>query len=228
MNVNGLVTLLENRHWLSEAFTSKELSVLFDRSSFVTYRKRETIVKRGEFIIHLPLLISGYVMLEVDDGKKNLILDIYKGINVIGLPLVLSLEKYNFSVVTLTDAEVVFVPLDFFKTNLESNGKLAKAIINEGNNHFVIPMLDKLKSVSQNNIRGRLAKLILHFAKDTFLANNFTLLTSRNEMAQMIGFSRENVIRILTEFDEEGIIKVKSKSIEILDYNKLDELAKYS
>jgi DNA-binding transcriptional regulator LsrR (DeoR family) len=44
----------------------------------------------------------------------------------------------------------------------------------------------------------------------------------------MIGFSRENVIRTLSEFNAESIIKINGKSIEILDFIKLEDLAKYS
>jgi CRP-like cAMP-binding protein len=92
----------------------------------------------------------------------------------------------------------------------------------------VLPLLEKLKSASRNNIRGRLAKLILHFSNQTHKSKNFSLLISRFEIAQMIGFSRENVIRMLTEFNSEGIIKINGKTLEVLDYNRLDDLAKYS
>jgi CRP-like cAMP-binding protein len=47
-------------------------------------------------------------------------------------------------------------------------------------------------------------------------------------MAEMIGFSRENVIRILSEFHTENIISISGKNIEIKNFPKLEELARYS
>jgi hypothetical protein len=44
----------------------------------------------------------------------------------------------------------------------------------------------------------------------------------------MIGFSRENVIRVLAEFNSEGIINLSGKSIEIKEIERLEEIAKYS
>lgn len=217
-----------SNHWLSEVLKPDELNALLQKTTTVSYRKRETIVKRGEFATHLVLLIEGYVKVEIDEGKKNFILDIIQGVNFVGLPLVLSFEKYTFSIVSLSDAEVLFIPLDAVRRILEVNSKLALAVIRYGNDSFVLPMLEKLKSASRNNIRGRLAKLILHFSNETHKSKDFSLLISRFEIAQMIGFSRENVIRMLSEFNDEGIIKIHGKTIEVINFNRLEDLAKYS
>jgi CRP/FNR family transcriptional regulator, polysaccharide utilization system transcription regulator len=215
-------------HWISKYLQPDEVNLLLDKTTRITYRKRETIVKKGEFATHLVLLLSGFVKIEDDEGKKNFILDIVNGFNFVGLPLVLTSEKYMFSIVSLSDSEVVFIPMDVAKSILSSNSKLAFAFIEYGNNSFVMPLLDKLKSASHNNIRGRLAKLILHLSTHTHQSRNFSLLISRFEIAQMIGFSRENVIRMLTEFHSEGIIRINGKSIELLDLSRLEDLAKYS
>lgn len=228
MNSNDRLKQLMTNHWLSAVLKADELNMLLQKSTSVSYRKRETIIKRGEFATHLVLLLEGYVKVEIDEGKKNFIFDIIQGVNFVGLPLVLSFEKYNFSVVSLSDAEILFIPLDEIKRILEINSKLALAVIRYGNDSFVSPMLEKLKSASRNNIRGRLAKLILHFSTQTHKSKNFSLLVSRFEIAQMIGFSRENVIRMLSEFDEEGIIKISGKTMEVVDHERLEDLAKYS
>jgi CRP/FNR family transcriptional regulator, polysaccharide utilization system transcription regulator len=222
--IESMHQLIQN-HWFSNALKPDELNLLLQKSAIVSYRKRETIIKRGEFANHLVLLIDGFVKVENDESKKNFILDIVQGGNFIGLPLVLSMDKYEFSVVSLTDSQVLFIPVDVLKKILLSNSKLCMAIINYGNESFVSPLLDKLKSASRNNIRGRLAKLILLLAQETHKSNSFALLISRFEMAQMIGFSRENVIRMLTEFHAEGIIKLSGKTMHVYNIEKLEEMA---
>jgi CRP-like cAMP-binding protein len=222
--IESMHQLIQN-HWFANALKPDELNLLLQKSAIVSYRKRETIIKRGEFANHLVLLIDGFVKVENDEAKKNFILDIVQGGNFIGLPLVLSMDKYEFSVVSLTDSQVLFIPVDILKKVLLSNSKLCMAVINYGNESFVAPLLDKLKSASRNNIRGRLAKLILLLAQETHKSNSFALLISRFEMAQMIGFSRENVIRMLTEFHAEGIIKLSGKTMHVYSIEKLEELA---
>ena len=219
--------LIDN-YGLSKVIKPQEMNTLLDKSAVVRYKKRETIVKKGEFATNLVLLMDGFVKVEIDDGKRNFILDIVRGMNFVGLPLVLSFDKYLFSIVSLTDAEVRFIPFDVVKAILKDNNKLTMATIQYGNSSFVMPILEKLQSVSRNNIRGRLAELLLQFATKIHKSKKFVLLLSRFEIAQMIGFSRENVIRMLTEFHNEGIITISGKSLEVLDIERLEELAKYS
>jgi CRP-like cAMP-binding protein len=219
--------LLDN-HWLSKVFSASDLAELLKVTSLVEYRKRETIVKRGEFATHLVFLLEGFVKLEIEEGKRDFIIDIEKGMNFIGLPLALTLEKHIFSIVTLSDAKVIFFPVNVIKDILKTNARFSQEIIRYGNEAFVVPLLEKLRSASQNNIRGRLAKLLIHLSMDVHCSNKFTLLISRMEMSHMIGFSRENVIRVLAEFNTEGIIDVNSKILEIKNIARLEELAKYS
>ncbi|HZI69479.1 MAG TPA: helix-turn-helix domain-containing protein, partial [Hanamia sp.] len=50
---------------------------------------------------------------------------------------------------------------------------------------------------------------------------------SRDDLANLVGTARENVIRILTDFKEEGILETKGRKIIITDVNKLIAIADY-
>ena len=54
----------------------------------------------------------------------------------------------------------------------------------------------------------------------------FDLPVSRKEIADYIGMSTANVIRTLSDFKRDGIIKVFGKTIEIVDLNKLELISK--
>jgi len=224
-NSNGDIL---SKQWLSSILLPEEQMRLEQKSTVVTYGKRETIVKSGEFITHLLFLQEGFVKVEMNEGKKNFIVNIVPSPNIIGFPVLLSAEKHLFNITSLADSVIRFIPIELVKSIIESNGKVAFASFKYSNDSFTIPILDKLQCLSQNNIRGRLAKLLLHLSSCTHGCNKFNLLITRDEMAQMIGFSRENVIRMLTEFRREGIISIKGKSMELNNIVKLDELAKYS
>lgn len=50
---------------------------------------------------------------------------------------------------------------------------------------------------------------------------------SREDLASLVGTARENVIRILTEFKESGILETKGRKIIVHDVNKLIVIANY-
>ncbi|MCX6300597.1 MAG: helix-turn-helix domain-containing protein, partial [Bacteroidia bacterium] len=73
---------------------------------------------------------------------------------------------------------------------------------------------------------GRVAFVLLYFTKEIYNTRVFDLPISRKEIAEYIGMSTANVIRTLSDFKREGIIKVFGKTIEIVDIAKLEILSK--
>jgi CRP/FNR family transcriptional regulator len=72
---------------------------------------------------------------------------------------------------------------------------------------------------------GRLADILLCLSDRIFNNTEFDLPLSRKELAELSGMSSETVIRMLKEFNEEGIIKMDGKSIEVLDYPRLKQIS---
>jgi CRP-like cAMP-binding protein len=50
---------------------------------------------------------------------------------------------------------------------------------------------------------------------------------SRGDLASLVGTARENVVRMLSEFREEGTIETKGRKIIVLDVKKLIKIANY-
>jgi len=73
---------------------------------------------------------------------------------------------------------------------------------------------------------GRVAFVMLYFSKEIYNSKVFDLPVSRKEIADYIGMSTANVIRTLSDFKKDGIIKVFGKTIEIVDMNKLEIISK--
>ena len=68
--------------------------------------------------------------------------------------------------------------------------------------------------------------VILYFTKEIYNTRVFDLPVSRKEIADYIGMSTANVIRTMSDFKKDGIIKVFGKTIEVVDINKLEILSK--
>ena len=52
---------------------------------------------------------------------------------------------------------------------------------------------------------------------DFYGSSNFRLSITRKELGEMSAISEENTVRLLTEFKNEGIIKVEGKEMSIQD-----------
>ncbi|HPJ44507.1 MAG TPA: Crp/Fnr family transcriptional regulator [Tenuifilaceae bacterium] len=211
--------------WLKSVLNPAELELLEKKSTVVHYTKRDVIIKKGEFITNVMIILNGFVKVETEEGGNTFIIDIIPAVNMIGIPIFLGSTKHRYSITALSQVTIQFFPIQFFLSTLEQNGRAAMSLMEYSNKRVVTPLIEKLSYMNRNSIRERLAKLLLHFSKDIHKQASFTLLLSRHEIASMIGFSRENVIRMLSEFNSNGIIRLKGKSILILDLKRLEELA---
>ncbi len=72
---------------------------------------------------------------------------------------------------------------------------------------------------------GRLADILLCLSDRIFKTTEFDLPLSRKELAELSGMSAETVIRMLKEFNVEGIIKMNGKAIEVIDYQRLKQIS---
>ncbi|MDZ4224926.1 MAG: helix-turn-helix domain-containing protein, partial [bacterium] len=84
-------------------------------------------------------------------------------------------------------------------------------------------------NIVHKNIRERLAELLLVFEKKygKKVQNGVRLNISltREELAELIGTTQESVIRLISEFKQDGLIAVDGRIITILNHDRLIETA---
>ena len=84
-----------------------------------------------------------------------------------------------------------------------------------------------IRDLALHDAYSRLAGLILRLMRREGQATERGILLdlqlTRQEMASMIGTSRETVARILSRFQKEGIILLNKQQIIVLDEEKLRE-----
>ncbi len=226
-------TMIEYQACLSCVFKSPavqtlnddELSTLGDNCAQASFKKGNTIFKEGIFSSNIVYLKEGIVQLHMDGPTNEQIIKITKGPSYLGIPTTLD-EKYNrYSATALNDVKACFINIDTFKKFVKENGEFAYEIIldlckNEVN------LFNKCVNRVQKHIRGRVADAILFFAHEIYETNSFTLPLTRSELGNFVASTRETVSRILAELNNENIIELKGKSIEILDMKRLKIISK--
>lgn len=190
------------------------------------FKKGELINHEGEKITDFKYLKSGLVKLfrRSNIGNEQVI-TITRPFEFVSNMSIFSEEKYQYSVSALEDSVVCVVNLAFIKDLFLHNGGFAMGLLSK-----ISKINDKILSqtldIRQKNLIGRVAFVLLYFTREIYKSKVFDLPVSRKEIADFIGMSTANVIRTLSDFKRDGIIKVFGKTIEIVDIEKLEVISK--
>ena len=199
---------------------------LCDNKEEQSFRKGEVINHEGEKIINFKYLKSGLVKLyrRTSSGEEQVI-TITRPFEFVSNMSIFSEERYQYSVSALEDSVVCLVRLTFIKELFMRNGGFAMGLLSKIsmiNDKIISQTLD----IRQKNLIGRVAFVLLYFTKDIYNSRVFDLPVSRKEIADYIGMSTANVIRTMSDFKKEGIIRVFGKTIEVVDLGKLEIISK--
>jgi len=192
-----------------------------------SFKQGEVIIEEGSSIDNFIYLKSGLVKLFKPGGdEKGQIIMIAKPFDFVSLLSVFSDDKYNYSVTALEDSVTCNIKLDDIKNMIHTNGDFALSIMKKMSSVSDMIILESL-TLRKKNIHGRVAYILLFFADQIYETDYFELPLNRREIAEFIGKTTENVIRTLSEFRKDGIIKIFGKSIEIIDKEKLKQVSDF-
>jgi CRP/FNR family transcriptional regulator len=185
------------------------------------FKKGEIIIEQGAPISDFFYIKSGLVKLsKVSDQKRNYIITIAKPHDYINLLTVFHEKEYAYTMTALEYTEICIFPLNLIIDLTLKHGNFALGIIKKASKTSDA-IIDKFIKHNSRNLRGRIAMTLLDFSLSIYKSHIFELPISRKEIAELIGMTTENVIRILSEFRKEDIIKINGKEIEIIDFDRL-------
>ena len=145
--------------------------------------------------------------------------------NMIGLPAIYEGNiTFPYSVATYVNCSVELIDISVFKQILSQNAKFAFRILSILNENTA-QTYGRFFCISQKQLHGRLADILLCLARRVFGNNSFELPLSRNDLAELTGMSTESVIRIMKDFKDDGLISSCGKSFEILDFARLYKIS---
>ncbi len=229
MNDNRKFCICENCDFRDIVFSyldDNSIQELCNHKEEQSYRKGEIINHEGEKIIDFKYLKSGLVKLyrRTTSGEEQVI-TITRPFEFVSNMSIFSEERYLYSVSTVEDSVVCVVKLSFIKDLFLKNGAFAMGLltkISKINDKILSQTLD----LRQKNLAGRVAFVLLYFSKEIYNSRVFEVPISRKEIADYIGMSTANVIRTVSDFKKDGIIKVFGKTIEVVDMNMLEIISK--
>lgn len=205
---------------------SSEERKLFDNNSVkIKYKKGETICKQGGFVSQVMLMQEGLAKVYIDNGSNSLLLRIIPDGSFIGLSAVS--EEYStfpYSAKAYIDSDILQTDVKIFKELLTRNAEFAKGIIDILSSNSV-QIYGRFFCLTYKQAYGRLADIILCLSDKIFKNYNFELPLSRKDIAELSGMSSETVVRMLKKFNEEGLIRMNGKQLEVLDVKRLQRIS---
>ena len=208
-----------------EKLTSEQKDYLNANSVSIKYRKGEMICKQGGFVSHVMYMEKGLAKVFLENGSNSLVLRIIPDGNFLGLASVSEeFSNFPYSAMSYVDSEIKQIDVKAFRTLMEQNTEFVKEVIDILSANSV-QIYGRFFCLTFKQAFGRLADILLCLSDRIFKNAEFDLPLSRKELAELSGMSSETVIRMLKEFNEEGLIKMDGKSIEVLDYDRLKQIS---
>lgn len=193
------------------------------------YPKGSVLFVEGEEPRGVFIICSGKVKLTASSSEgRTLIVKIAEEGEVLGMSASILGKSYEVSAETIEPAQINFIRREDFVHFITENVEACM--------HTAEQLSDRYHS-AQKEIRAfglaqttaeRLARLLLDWCdtrgESTAQGTRVQVLLTHEEIAQMIGTSRETVTRLLSDLKKRKVIEVKGASIYIKDREALSDI----
>lgn len=202
-----------------------ELIELNENRFEVKFKAGETIFKQGTSATHLLILTTGLAKLYVEGVQdKQLIIRIIKPWEIVGQASLYFDNRHHYSIAALNNTTACFIEINAFKKAIQANTLFAEEFIKNCTQKGIFSF-EKMVSLSQKQMHGRIADGLIYLSGKVYEALNFDLHLSRQDVADLTGMSKDSAIRILKEFHNEGIIELDGRKLKILNYAQLERIS---
>jgi CRP/FNR family transcriptional regulator, polysaccharide utilization system transcription regulator len=204
----------------------EELELVYRHKTTVMFRKGETIKKQGTAMTHVISVNSGLVKVYIEGiDRRNTILRIVKPTNFIGGPGIYLDQVHHFSVSALQDTRVCLIEMQVFKSLLDRNKKFSEEFMVDFSRN-TLAIYQRLINQTQKEVPGRMADTILYLLENIYNSSKFELHLTKQDLADISGMSKDSCVKILREFQREGIILQDRHELEITDLEKLKRISR--
>lgn len=191
------------------------------------YKKGSIVYEEGTKMKGCYFIYSGILKIYQTgkEGKEQIIKFEQAG-DLFGFRSVISCEPACTSVKTLSDTILCYISGTALLDLLKSNPGFAYEMIQiackelgESNRY--------IRDIAQKSVKKRLAEILVMLAGDFGMENDGTLKLSltREDLGNFVGTATETVIRLLSEYKNEGLVESMGRKIKLLDLEQLKTIA---
>ncbi len=149
---------------------------------------------------------------------------------LLGYHAILAQGRYPDFAAALEESTIGFIPKEDFLDALRQSPLLNTRLLKTLSHEYAV-LANSITLFSKKPVRERLALqlIVLREKYKDHLKPGMPVEINmgRDDLASLVGTARENVVRILTEFKEGGILETKGRKIIIHNVNKLIAIADF-
>jgi CRP/FNR family transcriptional regulator, polysaccharide utilization system transcription regulator len=208
-----------------ELLDDEELTLINRGKITVRFKAGETIRKQGTYMSHVLSINAGLVKLYLEGrNQKHTIIRIIKPTNFIGGPGMYLDQVHHYSISAIKDTTVCFIDMQSFKQIIFRNRAFGEEFMKDFSRNILL-VYNRLINLTQKQIPGRMADSLLYLFEDVFGSHKIEVHFSKQDLAELAGISKDSCIKILREFQEDGMIDYTHHGIELLNMQGLKKIS---
>lgn len=204
----------------------QRLSAITSPSS---YPKGATLFVEGQTARGVFILCNGRVKLSTSSADgKTLIVRIADPGEILGLPATVTGKPYELSADVVEPSQANFISRADFLNFLRENGDAALRVAQQLGDTYHAAVAE-MRSIGLSHSAGeKLARFLLDWCASHGSGKGeirVKLTLTHEEIAQMIGSSRETVTRLFSDFKKKKLLQVNGSTLVVRDKTGLESLA---
>jgi len=186
-------------------------------ASSAAYPKGATLFVEGQPARGVFILCSGRVKLSTSSADgKTLILRIAEPGEVLGLPATVTGSNYELTADIIEPAQANFIARTEFLNFLKENGEAALRVAQQLGETYHSAIAEMRTIGLSHSASEKLARFLLEWSATGSEEKGqvrIKMTLTHEEIAQMIGSSRETVTRLLAEFRRKGLLQIVGSTL---------------
>jgi CRP-like cAMP-binding protein len=192
----------------------------------VFFRKGENLTKQGTFASYILFILKGVARQYVEgNGTKNYNLRVVQPGAFLGLSLIYKGNKVDYSTVALTDCQAFLIEKETLRKIVRTNATFGYSLAvryHEQNAN----LYDSFRKVLYKQMNGRMADALLYLNEIKTVVPGIFPMLSRKDLADFAAITPENAVKLLKNFEKEGLLALDDKDITLLNLEVLQEISK--
>jgi len=207
---------------LFSMLTSEHARAVADGVVKRRYRRGELVVEQGKKSNALFIMLNGRArVLTADSRGREVILAVLEAGDYVGEMSLIDNQPHSASVRCEVQCDMLILGRAEFARCLPENSSLSYAIM-RGLVTRLRSADRQIESLALLDVYGRVARTLLDMAEDVDGEKLIRSKVSRQDMAKIVGASREMVSRVMKDLEERGVIETLESGAVLLK-NRLPE-----
>ena len=211
------------------AMPASSVSMLEKIKFTAMYPKGSLLFVEGEVARGVFVLCSGKVKLTTSSSEgRTLIVRIAGPGEVLGTSAVLLHKPYEMSAETVEPCQVNFIRTEEFMAWIQNDREAMMSVARQLSGDYYAAQREIRSFGLAQTTTEKLARLVLDWCasggEKTDKGVRLKVLLTHEEIAQMIGTTRETVTRLLTSLRSKKVIEVKGSTVNVMRMDALEAM----